>query len=115
MMPEPRLPVFPGGGRVTIIHRGRPGPTTFEVAWRNPTPERLEEIRAFWKLVNGHVDAFWFNFAGTLYDPCHFEPDSLKRILNDHDRSESLVVRFRGTKASEHLAQKPVRPEQKVE
>ena len=87
-MPEPLLRVFPGGGRVTIVNTGGPGPTIFEVAWRNPSSERLKETQAFWEAVNGHVDPFWFNFAGTRYEPCHFEPDSLKTIATNRDRSE---------------------------
>ena len=98
MTPEPLLRVFPGGGRVTIVHMGRTGPTTFEVAWRNPSSERLQETQAFWKAVNGDVDPFWFDFAGTRYEPCYFEPDSLKIIPTNRDRSGCLVVRFVGTK-----------------
>ena len=92
MIPGPRMRVFPGGGRVTIVNAGRPGPTIFEVAWRNPSSERLKETQAFWTAVNGHVDPFWFNFDGTRYEPCHFEPDSLKTIPTNRDRSECLFV-----------------------
>jgi hypothetical protein len=114
-MPEPRLRVFPGGGRAKIVQVGRTGSTIFEVAWRNPSSAQLKEAQAFWKSVNGHVDPFWFNFDGTRYEPCHFEPDSLKRVPTVHDRSECLVVRFVGAKAAGDLPQQPVPPEQKGE
>jgi hypothetical protein len=101
-MPERLRRVFPGGGRVTIVHKGRLGApeTMFEVAWRNPSSARLKETQAFWKAVNGHVDPFWFDFAGTRYEPCHFEPDSLKRVPTHRDHNECLIVRFVGTKAA---------------
>jgi len=86
MTPEPRLRVFPGRGRVTIVHRGS-GPTTFEVAWRNPSSAQVKEEQAFWKSVNGHVDPFWFKFDGSRYEPSHFEPDSPKIILTVHERT----------------------------
>src|SRR3979490_3291204 len=111
-MPQPRLRVFPGGGRVTIVNTGRPGPTTFEVEWRNPSPERLKETRAFWDAVNGHFDPFWFDFDGTRYEPCCFEPNSLKRMPTRGDRDYSLVVRFVGMKVSGDLPLKPIPPEQ---
>ena len=107
--------VFPGGGRVTVVNPGRPGPTTFEVEWRNPSPERLEETRAFWDAVNGHFDPFWFDFDGTRYEPCYFEPNSLKRMPTRHDRNDCLVVRFVGTKVASDLALTPVPPELKGE
>jgi hypothetical protein len=110
MMPQPRLRVFPGGGRVTIVHRGGSGPTTFEVAWRNPSSAQVKDAQAFWKSVNGHVNSFWFNFDGTRYEPCHFHSDSLKTIPTNHDRSECLVVRFVGRKVAADLALKPVPP-----
>jgi len=114
-MPEPLLRVFPGGGRVSIVGTGESGATTFEVAWRNPSPERLKETRAFWDALNGHFDPFWFYFAGTRYERCHFEPDSLKRMPSHSDRNDCLVVRFVGTKAVENSALKPVPPGQKGE
>jgi hypothetical protein len=98
--PKAQSRVFPGGGRVTIVNAGGAGPTIFEVAWRNPSPERLKETQAFWEAVKGSLDPFWFDFAGTRYEPCHFEPDSLKTIATKLDRSESLVVRFVGMKAA---------------
>ena len=113
MMPAPLLRVFPGGGRVTIVSMGGPGPTIFEVEWRNPSPERLKETQAFWDAVNGHVDPFWFDLAGTRYEPCHFEPNSLKRMPTHSDRSDCLVVRFVGTKVAGDLALNPVPPEPK--
>ena len=112
-MHEPLLRVFPGGGSVRIVNPGRPGPTIFEVAWRNPSPERLKETQAFWDAVNGPLDSFWFDLAGTRYEPCHFERNSLKRMPTRHDRNDCLVVRFVGTKVAEDSAQKPVPPEQK--
>ena len=111
--PKALARVFPAGGRVTIVHRGRPGPTTFEVEWRNPSPERLEETRAFWDAVNEHFDPFWFDFDGTRYEPCYFEPNSLKRMPTRGDRDYSLVVRFVGTKVASDLALTPIPPEQK--
>jgi hypothetical protein len=113
--PKAQARVFPGGGRVTIVQIGRSGPTTFEVAWRNPSSAQLKEAQAFWKSVNGHIDAFWFNFDGTRYEPCHFEPDSLKRMPTRSDRSDCLVVRFVGTKVAGDWALKPVPPDQKGE
>jgi hypothetical protein len=112
---KPKLPLcaFPGGGRVTIVNPGRPGGTIFEVAWRNPSSAKLKEAQAFWKSVNGHVDPFWFNFDGTRYEPCHFEPNPLKRMPTHSDRSDSLVVRFVGMKVAGDLALNPVPPEQK--
>jgi hypothetical protein len=98
-MAEPQLSVFPGGGRVTILDPGGPGtPTLFEVEWRDPSLKRSQETQAFWKLVNGHVDPFWFSFAGTRYEPCHFEAHSFK--TEQMGRGQRLVVRFFGTKAA---------------
>ena len=114
-MPEPLLRVFPGGGRVSIVGTGHPGSTMFEVAWRNPSSAQLKDAQAFWKSVNGHVDPFWFNFDGTRYEPCHFEPNSLKRMPTREDRNDCLVVRFVGTRVAEDLTVKPVSPEQKGE
>jgi hypothetical protein len=99
-MPEPRLRVFPGGGMAKIIDPGGPGkPAVFEVEWRNPSTERVQETKAFWESVGGYVDPFWFKCAGTRYEPCHFEPHSLKyeAVGRDH----RLIVRFRATKAAE--------------
>jgi len=107
--------MFPGGGRVTVVNPGGSGPTIFEVAWRNPSPERLKETQAFWDAVNGHLDPFWFDLAGTRYEPCHFEPGSLKRMPTQSDRNDCLVVRFVGTKVAGDLGQKPAPPEQKGE
>ncbi len=131
MTPEPALRMFPGGGRVTVVNPGGSGPTIFEVAWRNPSPERLKETQAFWDAVNGHLDPFWFDLAGTRYEPCHFEPGSLKRMPTQRpchfepgslkrmptqsDRNDCLVVRFVGTKVAGDLGQKPAPPEQKGE
>jgi hypothetical protein len=114
MTPAPFACVFPGGGRVTIVKRGRTGLTIFEVAWRNPSPERLKETQAFWNAVNGHFDPFWFDFDGTRYEPCYFERNSLKTIPTRGDRSDCLVVRFVGSK-SQDATLKPVPPEQKGE
>jgi hypothetical protein len=99
MMPEPRLRVFPGGGMAKIIDLGGPGrPTRYEVEWRNPSTERVQETQAFWESVRGHVDPFWFKHAGTRYEPCHLETNSLKyeAVGRDH----RLVVRFRAMKAA---------------
>ena len=115
MTPEPALRMFPGGGRVTVVNPGGSGPTIFEVAWRNPSPERLKETQAFWDAVNGHLDPFWFDLAGTRYEPCHFEPSSLKRMPTQSDRNDCLVVRFVGTKVAGDLGQEPAPPEQKGE
>ena len=112
-MPAPLSRAFPSGERVTIVNPGRPGGTIFEVAWRNPSSERLKEAQAFWDAVNRHLDPFWFDLAGTRYEPCHFEPDSLKRMPTHGDRNDCLVVRFVGTKIAEDLPVKPVPPEQK--
>jgi hypothetical protein len=98
-----------------LVNQRLPGPTIFEVAWWNPSSERLKETQAFWEAVNTHIDPFWFSFDGTRYDPCHFEPDSLKTIPTVHDRSECLVVRFVGTKAAGDLAPQTLPPEQKGE
>jgi serine/threonine protein kinase len=58
--------------------------------------ERYDSTRD--KLVNGYVDPFWFSFAGTRYEPCHFEAHSLK--TEQMGRGQRLVVRFFGTKAA---------------
>ena len=114
-MPDQRVRVFPGGGRVTIVGTGQSGSTMFEVAWRNPSPERLKETRAFWDAVNGHFVPFWFDFGGTRYQPCHFEPNSLKRMPTRSDRNDCLVVRFVGTKVAGDLSLDPVPPAPKGE
>lgn len=96
MRQQPLLRVFPGGGRATILDRGGPDrPIRFEVEWRNPRAEQIAETRAFWESVRGPVDPFWFNLAGTRYEPCHFEADSLQ--LEGFGRDHRLVLRFQAS------------------
>jgi hypothetical protein len=98
-MPEPRLRVFPVGGRVTILDPGGSDrPTRLEVEWRNPSAERVQETEVFWASVRGHIDPFWFKLAGARYEPCHFEADSLR--TEPMERGHRLVVRFLGIKAA---------------
>ena len=96
-MADSHLRVFPGGGRATILDPGGPArPALIEVEWPRPSTERVQATREFWELVHGHLEAFWFEFAGTRYEPCHFEADSLKLNAAGGDR---LVVRFWGVRA----------------
>src|SRR6266700_2562810 len=99
MIPEPRLRVFLGGGMSKLIDPGGPDmPTIFEVEWRNPSAERVQETKAFWESVRGHIDPFLFDHFGVLYEPCHFKADSLKHEAVGRDHR--MVVRFRATKAA---------------
>jgi hypothetical protein len=73
-------------------------PAVIEVEWPRPSAERVKAIRQFWEFVHGHLDPFWFKLAGTRYEPCHFEADSLK--LGAAQGDHRLIVRLRGMRAA---------------